>query len=405
MCSWKQEYSILVCLAGFLVASIGWLLSLLATLITKYLGEPGINIETRAAATASTRSTTRSNSLRDKAASARSPTRRARPNKLLIDVKGPPEARSQVEEVEMTLSPLDSPDAPGPGPTAIPTVNVNVQSPRLRRGCRTDRTCPALGGLAQASLGGLAHAPLGGLPRVDVDGQQQYPLLSVLLLLLLSVWSLQRLVSAARTPRAASQPAFENRPFVRRQAGETAKPTALAPRAANGHASRQAAAAVAAVRGPLSYHGGGALSVPGSLPAPVLPARPLPLRDQQGPKAAPLAHAPRRVLPPPPPRAHPGRAVPLSPRHAADPKPCPCPLSPKHAAADPKPPAPRPRTQPYAAPYFIPPPDSADAVEPAVRRRPSRRRTAPSERKSSGSVPPPLFHLSPGSSRQSLRRY
>ncbi|KAJ7032755.1 hypothetical protein C8F04DRAFT_645751 [Mycena alexandri] len=36
---------------------------------------------------------------------------------------------------------------------------------------------------------------------------------------------------------------------------------------------------------------------------------------------------------------------------------------------------PRPRTQPYAAPYFIPPPDSVDVEEPLVRRRPSRRRT------------------------------
>ncbi|KAJ7736910.1 hypothetical protein B0H16DRAFT_111693 [Mycena metata] len=35
---------------------------------------------------------------------------------------------------------------------------------------------------------------------------------------------------------------------------------------------------------------------------------------------------------------------------------------------------PRPRTQPYAAPYFIPPPDSADVEEPLVRRRSSRRR-------------------------------
>ncbi|KAJ7726411.1 hypothetical protein B0H16DRAFT_269045 [Mycena metata] len=36
---------------------------------------------------------------------------------------------------------------------------------------------------------------------------------------------------------------------------------------------------------------------------------------------------------------------------------------------------PRPRTQPYAAPYFIPPPDSVNVEKPFVRRTPARRQT------------------------------
>ncbi|KAJ6463243.1 hypothetical protein C8R47DRAFT_82518 [Mycena vitilis] len=45
---------------------------------------------------------------------------------------------------------------------------------------------------------------------------------------------------------------------------------------------------------------------------------------------------------------------------------------------------PRPRTHPYEAPYYIPPPDSEDVEEPLARRRPSRRRTTPPERPMSG---------------------
>ncbi|KAF8204207.1 hypothetical protein K438DRAFT_551160 [Mycena galopus ATCC 62051] len=44
-----------------------------------------------------------------------------------------------------------------------------------------------------------------------------------------------------------------------------------------------------------------------------------------------------------------------------------------------KEPAPRLRTHPYEAPYFIPPPDMAGVEEPLTRRRPSRRRTTPPE--------------------------
>ncbi|KAJ7511838.1 hypothetical protein B0H11DRAFT_2214712 [Mycena galericulata] len=62
-----------------------------------------------------------------------------------------------------------------------------------------------------------------------------------------------------------------------------------------------------------------------------------------------------------------------------------CPLKKGEKKEKEKEAAPRPRTQPYAAPYFIPPPDSVDVEDPIPRRRPSRRRTMPPpERRTSG---------------------
>ncbi|KAJ7157221.1 hypothetical protein C8R46DRAFT_1113831 [Mycena filopes] len=85
---------------------------------------------------------------------------------------------------------------------------------------------------------------------------------------------------------------------------------------------------------------------------------------------------PRSRSPPPP--VPPLPAIPASPTSPVTPR------SPRRAKTQTrkaslkkeKEVVPRPRTQPYAAPYFIPPPDSADVEEPLVKRRPSRRRTA-----------------------------
>ncbi|KAJ6541698.1 hypothetical protein B0H19DRAFT_321774 [Mycena capillaripes] len=348
MSSRKQESAPFICLAGFLAASVGFLLSVLATIFASlascFLGKPIIEARDAAviASTPSPPDSLPADSLPDKTATPSTPStkRRGSPEKLLIDVK--PNAEPEFG-VKLSSSPLEvSPDAT---PTRhlvqfltpseeIPTISITPPPTRLSH--QFDNSSRA----SSTEINTLSSAASVDSHAVPVPERRGRRLrFSKIVHLFSDKRAVNRRGSLPALSDESLSPALNLSPVPLSPAVFHPSPPPSSPRSkSNPRKSRPRSLILRTASCPILHHSRGhsrSLSTEQVPPMPPVPATP------QSPSC-------------------------------------------KKPKAEKKEPAPRPRTHPYEAPYFIPPPDSADVEEPLVRRRPSRRLTAPLERPLSG---------------------
>ncbi|KAJ7762305.1 hypothetical protein DFH07DRAFT_406957 [Mycena maculata] len=330
MSSRRQEYAILACLGGLLVASVGFSLSVLATLLALFVstsrsGQPIIEIRD-AAVKASTRSSP-NNSLRGKATSRSASKRRQRPEKLLLDVKADP------EEAQLSLSPV--PLSPLPqSTTPTQAVHVHFLTPTQE-------------------VPSIAVTPP---PTRSFSIQSE------------SSHETNTSYEASETSVHSSEPA-DSRDARGRRRSRFSKIVHL-------FGDKRARVERRVSLSSLQSDDSGAAATP--LKSPSSPP-PTPGRSASEGRRSSLV---MRVASCPALHHSHTRSsgsvdeAPLTNPHL-------CPISAKKAEKrekekekeKEKEATPRPRTRPYEAPYFIPPPDAADVEEPVPRRRTSRRRT------------------------------
>ncbi|KAJ7462098.1 hypothetical protein FB451DRAFT_1267791 [Mycena latifolia] len=366
MCSRKQEYAILICPAGLLVASVGWSLSVLATVFTaltsSYSGQPNIIVTAEirdAAVTASTRSSP--HFLREKSVSPTRRVRRPRPRELLVDVKraapdverkAAPEVDSEAgagTDVDESFSPLlvSSPVSDAHAPAlhlvhfqsqspahdhAIPTIAISPPPPRSRLSLQSDTSSShtlTSGTHTLSSVNTFSSGASSLSSTPERRGRHRLRFSSIVHLFMdkrassKSKQLLDRRRSLPAIPLPPpSPPASEHRVPAPSPPASPTSPRSLSGTSKRSRRRRSLMLRVASC--PILHH----------------------------------SHSQSHTFDTP------------ATMEKAEPKPCS-----KKAPVEPKP---RPRTQPYAAPYFILPPDSADVEEPfARRRRPERRRTMP----------------------------
>ncbi|KAJ7762306.1 hypothetical protein DFH07DRAFT_406897 [Mycena maculata] len=318
MSPWRQESTILVCLGALLVASVGFSLSVLATLLALFVstsrpGQPIIEIRDAAVKASPI----------NKAPSRSASKRRQRPEKLLLDVKADP------EEAQLSLSPV--PLSPLPQSTApAQTVHVHFLTPTQE-------------------VPSIAVTPP---PTRSFSIQSE------------SSHETNTSYEASETSVHSSGPADSRDTRGRRRSRFSKIVHFFGDKRARVErrlslSSLQSDESAAAATPPVK-----------SLSSPP----PTPGRSASEGRRSSLV---MRVASCP--ALHHSHTCSGSSVDEPLPDPHPCPISAKKAEKEKKEKekeaAPRPRTRPYEAPYFIPPPDAVDVEEPVPRRRPSRRRT------------------------------
>ncbi|KAJ7667497.1 hypothetical protein DFH06DRAFT_219569 [Mycena polygramma] len=363
MSSRKQGKSLLVCLAGFLAASVGFLLSVLATIFTKFTARSSgrLIIKNRdAAVIASTPSPSEQSSqdsFSTNSSSTKSTppllssTRRETKAEPLSGVEGRAKDARRGESLsppQVSLSPAEQVTSPATPPRPhivhfqtpteeIPTISISPPPTRLSHQSESSHASTDINTLA--STASVDEAPT--LP--ERRGRR------LRFSKMVHLFGDKR--ANSRLSRQASLPALaDDLPL---SPPLTLSPVPLTP------------------------------SLPSAVP-PSPRSRPINQRKSR-PRSLILRTASCPIL-----RHHSqrhGHTRSLSTDEAAVPPLRLVPGSPsskKPKAEKKKEVVPRPRTHPYEAPYFIPPPDSEDVEEPLARRRPSRRRTTPPERPMSG---------------------
>ncbi|KAJ7894587.1 hypothetical protein B0H13DRAFT_837137 [Mycena leptocephala] len=353
MSSRKQECAVFICLAGLLVASVGFLLSVLATIFASFSRQPIIKIRD-AAVTASTRSSPNSlfpNSLPDKITlPSTSSKRRKSPEKLLIDVEGKAESEA---EAKLCVSPLNvSPDAT---PTQhivhreIPIISISPPPARLSHQSNSSRASTDINTLSSESAASAESAAF----EASVDSSHattpERRGRRLRFSRIVHLFSDKR--ANSRMSRRVSLPTLQT---------DDAPPTpTLAPVPLSPSLPPSATTfAPAALTSSTSVRSRSTNSKRRSRTGSLI------LRTASCPVLRHHSHAHSRS------NSTEEVPTPVTPQSPSCKKP----------KAERKEAAPRPRTHPYEAPYFIPPPDSVDVEEPLTRRRPSRRRTTPPER-------------------------
>ncbi|KAJ7084749.1 hypothetical protein C8R43DRAFT_318046 [Mycena crocata] len=321
----KQEYTaaLLIRPAGLFVASVGYSLSLLATIFAVLTSsssgaEPIIDIRD-VAPTTSTRSSESSvnshrSSLRDKAAArVSSPKRLKSPprRELVVDVKGKAKADP---EIELTQSPFEMTSEFAPLSIDAPPHAVHFQS--------------------------SISNPISEIPTISISPAPTRNRMSTHSDISRASTDVNTLSSTDSTAASSSTP--------ERRGRRRSRFSKIVHLFTDNRGSSSASATLIA--------------------SPPLPTRSISMTPKRKRRSSALmmrvASCP--VL------HHSHHSHTHSADQAAAPPQSPCVKKEKEK----KEPAPRRRTQPYAAPYFIPPPDSADVEEPFPRRRPSRRRTS-----------------------------
>ncbi|KAJ7146390.1 hypothetical protein C8R44DRAFT_864160 [Mycena epipterygia] len=343
MCSRREELGLLFYPTNFFVASVGFSLSLLATIFAFFIpsshsGPPIIEIR-KAAVTASAHSSPKHSSpksIRNRAASpSPAPTRPERPEKLQVHVEP-----TAAPEVEVTLSPLEmSPvaaltphavhfESPKPmSPLPPPMISISAPPTRLAFHVPHGSQTSTDSNTNTFSSGSTDLPSIDSSPDTERRGRRRLRF-SKLVHLFDKRGKVSRRLSLSELQSDEPPLSPTLSPIASSTLSPIASPTLLPP-----------------------------------VTSPTLPPSSPPTSPVRSPSKKKRPHALMlRVA-----------SCPILHDMSAETVQSPC----TKKAAEKKAPVVRPRTHPYEAPYFIPPPDSVDVVEPIARRRPSRRRTMP----------------------------
>ncbi|KAF7347266.1 hypothetical protein MVEN_01481700 [Mycena venus] len=395
----KQDHAILIGLAGLAVAAVGFLLSALATLLAKFTSHPPGHVQPiikirDAAVTASTRSppnslSPESDSLPDKvpprSRATKHPKRR---EKLVIDVKN---AERHVE-AKQPLTFESSERSPGVTPTQhiihflTPTQEIpiiSVSPPPTRLSSQSDSSASTATD-NQTIISSSSESAASAGPTPTTSPPAAVPEGSTTRGRRLRFSKITQLFS---DKRGNSKPRRrESLPAMRSDAAAPSNSSSIPPVPPLPLSPKLSSIPFSPPAAPAAATAATATAATADSPAPILRSKPvsqrptrrrsLIIRTASCPILRHHSHHSRCFSEEPSVPPIPQSPLPLvqSPTSVKSPV---SPVSVRKSKSV-KEPVPRPRTQPYAAPYFIPPPDSVDVEEPLTRRRrPSRHRTMP----------------------------